>query len=344
MFKYVIRRLLQAIPLVGVVAMVVFILVQISGDPLAYLTDNPNVTEQDRRIARARFGLDDPLGIRFINWLIGDEWYKRDMDGDGEADSYGERKGILRGDFGTSIVYRQPVTSVIKLYFPRTLLLGAAYYVLTLSLSFALGIFMALRPYTTADNLLTGAAFFTHSVPSFLMALILVQIFAVQFKHWNLPYLPVSGMYDPRGDHSTDELLRHMVLPVLSLSLIGIATISRYVRAALLEVIHSDYVRTARAKGLMERRVVFLHALKNASLPVITLIGLQVPFVLGGAVITETIFSWPGMGTVYIHALGGLDSFVITAYVLLTAVLVVSFSLLTDLAYAWVDPRIRYSS
>ncbi|MFZ2881147.1 MAG: ABC transporter permease, partial [Phototrophicaceae bacterium] len=193
------------------------------------------------------------------------------------------------------------------------------------------------------DNIITGISFVLFSMPVFLLALLLVQVFAVQFKHLGLPYLPVSGMYDPRGDRSIDELVRHLILPVASLAAISIAGYSRYIRATMLEVINSDYIRTARAKGLSERRITFLHALKNASLPLVTLVALDVPFLLGGAVITETIFSWPGMGTAFIEALRRPDMFLIISFVLMTAVAVVVFQIIADIVYSWLDPRIRYN-
>lgn len=342
MTKYIVRRLLQAVPLVILITVIVFFLLKTAGDPLAYMATDPRITEQDRMVARARFGLDDPLPLQFVHWLIGDDWYKRDITGDGEPDQYGERKGILRGDLGESIAYRRPVSTVLKQFLPNTLLLGLTSYALVIVTSFALGVFAALRQYSLADNAITAGAFLTYSIPSFLMALILVQIFAVQFRRMGLPSLPVSNMYDPRGDRSLDELIRHMILPVTSLSLISIAGYSRYIRATMLEVINADYIRTARAKGLVERRVIYLHALKNASLPIITLIGLNMPFVLGGAIITETIFAWPGMGRMYITALGQYDASLMVIFVLMTAVAVVLFQLLTDITYAIMDPRIRY--
>ncbi|NJL56803.1 ABC transporter permease [bacterium] len=250
--------------------------------------------------------------------------------------------GVLRGDFGDSIYYGRPVTEVIGDFLPNTLILGVAAYILTIVASLALGIFAALRQYSAFDNVFTAASFITYSMPVFLVALILVQIFAVQFNRLGLPHLPVSGMYDPRGDRSFDELLRHLILPMTSLAAISIAAYSRYIRATMLEVINSDYVRTARAKGIGERRIVFLHALKNASLPLVTLVGLDLPFILSGAVITETVFSWPGMGRMFITALEQVDYTLLIAFVLLIAVAVVVFQLVTDILYAALDPRIRY--
>lgn len=343
MTQYIIRRLLQSIPLLILITVFVFVLLKTSGDPLAEILTDPRVTEADRILLRARYGLDDPMPLQFVHWLIGDDWYWRDIDGDGEVDEPGRRVGILRGDLGESIRYRKPVSQVINQFLPNTLILGTTAFVVEITLGLALGIFAALRQYSIADNIITAFAFITYSMPIFLIALILVQIFAVQFQKWGLPSLPVSGMYDPRGDQSFDELLRHLVLPVMSLAAINIAGYSRYIRAAMLEVINSDYIRTARAKGLGERRTIFLHALKNASLPLITLVGLNLPFILGGAVITETIFTWPGMGYMYINAIEQLDSSLLIAFVLLIAVFVVLFQLVADILYAWLDPRIQYS-
>lgn len=346
MGKYIIQRVLQAIPLVLIVTIFVFVLMKISGDPLAYLAQDPRATERDRLVLRAKYGLDDSLPLQFVHWVLGDEGFARslDTDQDGEADTtvYGERRGIIRGDFGESIRFKKPVTDVIAQFLPNTLLLGTTSLTLTIILALVIGIFTALRQYTLADNIITTGAFITYSMPSFLLALVLVQVFSIQFRRWGLPSLPVSGMYDPRGDGSLDELLRHLILPVLTLSLINIAGWSRYIRSTMLEVINSDYIRTARSKGISERRVIFLHGLKNAALPLVTLIGLNLPFILSGAVITETIFSWPGMGYMYINALDQFDAQLVVAFVLMLAVAVVVFQLLTDVVYAWLDPRIRY--
>jgi peptide/nickel transport system permease protein len=352
MTQYIIRRLFQAIPLLILITVFVFFLIKAAGDPLLAIAMDPTATEADQAIARARFGLDDPLALQFIHWLIGDDWYTReinlgDSDDDGEDEilvTTGERQGILRGDLGISLSRDgRPVTEVIGIHLPRTVLLGTSALLVTITASFALGIFAALNQYSLADNIITGAAFLTFSIPVFLVALILVQIFAVQFYRWGLPRLPVEGMYYPRGDRSFDELLVHLILPTMSLALISIASYSRYIRSTMLEVINADYVRTARSKGLAERRVLYLHALKNASLPIVTLIGLDIPFILSGAVITETIFSWQGMGWMFITALEELDQALLSATVLLIAIAVVAFQLITDIVYALLDPRIRYS-
>jgi peptide/nickel transport system permease protein len=174
------------------------------------------------------------------------------------------------------------------------------------------------------------------------MALILMYIFAVQFRAWGLPYFPISGMFDPIVGRTPQQVAWHMVLPVLSIALISVAGYSRYIRSTMLEVINSDYIRTARSKGLKERRTLFVHAFKNASLPIVTLIGLDLPFLLAGAVVTETIFAWPGMGRLFIDHLSRSDFPVLMGLLMLISVAVVVFQLLTDLVYTWLDPRIRY--
>ena len=342
MTQYIIRRVLQAIPLVILITVLVFVLMKLSGDPLAYMAQDPRITEADRRLVRARFGLDDPLPMQFVHWLVGDDWYWRDITGDGVPDIQGTRLGVIRGDLGISIRFQKPVLEVMGQYLPNTLVLMLTAYAVTVVAALVIGIYAALRQYSLADNIITTVAFITYSMPVFLLALLLVQIFAVQFRRMGLPYLPVSGMYDPRGEPTLGMLLRHMVLPVASLALISIAGYSRYIRATMLEVINSDYIRTARSKGLAERRITFVHALRNASLPLVTLIGLDLPFVLSGAVITETIFSWPGMGYMYINALEQFDAPLVVGFVLMIAVAVVFFQLLTDIVYGWLDPRIRY--
>jgi peptide/nickel transport system permease protein len=343
MSRFIMRRILQAIPLLFVVAIIVFCFSSLSGNPFDYLAQDPRATEADRHLLREKYGLNDPLPVQFVTWLIGDNWRMRDLNMDGEGETQGERRGILRGDFGDSLTFRKPVSTVFAERIPNTLLLMGTQFVVTIVFALGLGVFAALRQYSLFDNVLTTVSFVTFAMPVFLVALLLVQIFAVQFRKWGLPYLPVQGMYDPRGDRSADELIRHLILPVVSLAAINIAGYSRFIRAAMLEVINSDYIRTARAKGLSERRVTFLHALKNASLPLVTLIALDLPILIGGAVITETIFSWNGMGRAFIQSVQPADPPLLMAFVMMTAVGVILFQIVADIVYGWLDPRIRYA-
>ena len=343
MSRYVLKRIFQAVPLLAIVTVIVYILLKAVGDPLSYLANNPLVGEQDRAYLRRSLGLDDPVPMQFLHWLVGDTWYQRDLDFDGVPETYGDNFGILRGDLGTSIRFNRPVTEVIGDVLPNTLILGGTAFVTTLILGLAIGMYQALNQYSFLDNLITTLSFVTFSMPIFLIALLMVFIFSVKFQEWGLPSLPTGGMYDVRGDGSLDELLIRLIMPTVSLAAIRVATYSRYIRASMLDTIHSDYLRTAYAKGLKERRIIWLHAFRNASLPLITLVALDIPIIFSGAVVTETIFSWPGMGRLFIDSLTILDPPILMIFVLLTAVSVVVMQLAADVVYAWVDPRIRYT-
>jgi len=350
MFKFLIGRFVQAIPLLILIAVGTFFLLKTVGDPLAEAALDPQANPDEIFRMRAVLGLNDPLPMQFVHWLIGDTWYQRDITNDGEPDVYGTRSGILRGDWGNSFRIRnKTATQLISEKLPNTLLLGVSSYVLIIGVSLGIGIFAAVRQYSAADNIITSISFILFSMPIYLIALLLIYIFAVQLRlahdggaDW-LPFLPVQGMRPTRGgDGSLGELIRHMILPVFCLSAISIAGYSRFIRASMLEVINSDYIRTAQSKGLSNRRVTFVHGLKNASLPLVTLIGLDVPFILSGAVVTESIFAWDGMGQLFIKSLGASDAPVLILFVMMTAVAVVAMQLFTDIAYAWLDPRVRF--
>lgn len=343
MTQYILKRIIAAIPLLAIIMVIVFVLVKTVGDPLNFLIEDPRITPEDRFRMRAVLGLNDPLPLQFVHWLIGDDWYKRDITGDGEPDVFGERHGILRGDFGESIRLKRPVTQILGEKLPNTLLLGGTVYVITITFALAIGIFSALRQYSLADNAITAVTFIFQAMPTYLVALLGVYIFAVQFRKAGLPYLPVQGMYDIRGDRSVNDLLWHMILPVFTLASVNIAGYARFVRASMLETVNSDYIRTAQAKGLRDRQVIYIHALKNASLPLVTLIGLNIPFVLSGAVITEQIFAWDGMGLLFVNSLQTLDSPVLILFTLMIAIAVVCMQLVTDIVYVWLDPRVRFS-
>ena len=343
MTKYIIRRLLQAIPLLFIVSLVLFVLMQNAGDPLATMGGRVPPRAEDRERLRQQLGLNDPIMLQYVYWLVGNDWRQVDTTGDGEPDSWGRRKGAIRGDFGTSIVTRQPAMDVIVSRMENTLILMLTAEVLIIVGALTVGIYSAVRQYSWADNVLTTFSYITYSVPIFLLALMLMYIFAVQFKSWGLPHLPTTGMYNPVVGKTFPEVARHLVLPALSIALISIAGYSRYIRSTMLEVINSDYIRTARAKGLSERRTLFVHAFKNASLPMITLIGLDIPLLIAGAVVTETIFAWPGMGRLFIDHLNRSDTAVIMGLLMIITVAVVLAQLLIDILYTWLDPRIRYN-
>lgn len=338
MTKYIIRRLLQALFLLVIISFIVFVLMNESGDPLATMGGRQLPRAEDRARLERQLGLDKPVMVRYLYWLVGNDWTEIDVDGDGEGDTPGTKKGVLRGDFGDSFRTRQPALEVLWDYLPNTLRLMIPAQIIIVLVALFIGIYSAINQYSIFDNLLTGFSFVAFSMPIFFIALALIYIFSVE-----LELLPSQGMYDPIKGESTSELIKHLILPTASLVLIGLAKYSRYVRASMLEVINSDYIRTAKAKGLPERQVLFSHAFRNAILPIVTLIGLDIPFLLAGAVVTENIFAWPGMGRLFLESINRSDFPVLMAILMLTAGAVVIFQLLTDVVYTFLDPRIRLS-
>jgi len=344
MTRYIIRRILQAIPLLFIISLILFLLMRSTGDPLAMMGGRRATRPEDRERLARQLGLDKPLYVQYLYWLIGNDWTKIDMDGDGVAETPGDRRGVVRGEFGTSMVSRgRPVLEMIWERLPNTLILMIPAEVIIILFSLAIGVYSALRQYSFVDHLVTALSFVGYSMPIFFIALVSMYIFAVNFKRWGLPYLPTVGMFDPQVGKTTGQVLLHMVLPILSMSVISIAGYSRYVRSQMLEVIGEDYIRTARAKGLPRRMVITGHALKNAALPLVTIVGLDIPLLLGGAVVTESIFAWPGMGRLFIDHVSRADTPVVMGILMLISVAVVVSQLVTDIVYAWLDPRIRYT-
>jgi len=344
MTHYIIRRLLQAIPLIFLISVILFVLMQSVTDPLATMGGRTVTRKEDRERLTRQLGLDKPLYMQYLFWLIGNDWTKTDVDGDGIPETPGRRHGVLRGDFGTSLVNRgKPVLQVIWDRLPNTLLLMGVSEAAIILGALVVGMYSALRQYSLLDQVATAISFFGYSMPIFFLALMSIYIFAVNFRRWGLPYLPTVGMFDPQIGKTWGQVALHMILPVFSLSFMYFAAYSRYIRSTMLEVLNQDYIRTARAKGLPRSMVIFVHALKNASLPVVTVVGLDLPFLLAGAIVTERIFAWPGMGRLFLDHVGRGDTPVVMGILMLIAVAVVVFQLLTDVAYAWLDPRIRYN-
>jgi peptide/nickel transport system permease protein len=341
MTKFIVRRIVQAIPQLFIISLILFVLMQSFGDPVATLGARTPPRPEDKARLRRQLGLDQPVFVQYVVWLVGNDWMKIDLDGDGVGETPGPRKGIVRGDWGNSLVTRRPALEVIMDRLPNTLLLMLPAQAIIVLLSLVIGMYSALRQYSIFDHLVTTGSFIGYSMPIFWLALMLMYVFAVNFKRWGLPYLPTVGMFDPAVGRTPTELLRHMVLPVTAIAVISIAGYSRFVRSSMLEVLGEDYIRTGRAKGLPERRVILRHALKNAWLPFVTLVGLDLPFLLGGAVVTETIFAWPGMGRLFIDHMVRADFPVLMAILMLISVAVVIFQILTDITYAFLDPRIR---
>lgn len=343
MTRYIIRRLLQAIPLLFIISIMLFVLMINTGDPLATMGGRRATRPEDRARLARQLGLDQPVYMQYIYWLIGNDWSMIDMDGDGTPETPGPRKGVLRGDFGTSLVSRgKPAGDIIMERLPNTLILMIPAEIIVILISLLVGVYSALRQYTLIDHTITGLSFIGYSMPIFFIALVSMYIFGVNFKRWGLPYLPTVGMFDPKVGKTTTQVILHMILPIFSMTVITAAGYSRFVRSQMLEVISEDYIRTARSKGLPNRMVITGHALKNAALPLVTIIGLDIPLLLGGAVVTESIFAWPGMGRLFIDHLSRSDTPVVMGILMMISIAVVFFQLLTDIIYAWLDPRIRY--
>lgn len=339
MTTYVVRRLVQAIPtLIGITVITFLLMMAAPGDPVAMLTfRQPDAPVEAQERLRRQLGLDQPVLVQYLVWLVGNDWQSIDVDGDGSADTQGTRLGLLRGDFGTSISQRRPVLEMIVERIPATLQLTVTSFALGYLVGIPLGVLSALYQRTWIDQFARLISVLGNALPSFWMALVLILIFSVSLK-----WLPISGMRDLNNPNATFwDGIPYMVLPVIVLSLGTIAGISRFLRTKMLEVLGDDYIRTAHAKGLSNRSVYWKHALRNALLPLATFIGPAIGFLLGGAVIVETIFSWPGMGRLIVNAVFERDYPLIMGTVIMSAILYIFGLLFSDLLYALVDPRIR---
>jgi peptide/nickel transport system permease protein len=326
-FNYVIRRLVYGLITMLALSIIVFWLLQnTGGDPLDRLKANPRITaDQVQRMAEF-YGLDQPMWRQYLTWL----W------------------NFVKFDWGISFTGTQEVRSLVFDRLGGTLRLMITALGLAVVIGIPLGIFQALRQYSFFDQVGTTASFITFSTPIFVLGMMLQIVFALYLESWTgVKFFYTSGMNSTSYSELSflariGDSLQHLALPALSIALISIATYSRYQRASMLEVMHSDYLRTARAKGLSRRTVIAKHALRNALIPIITLISLDVAGVIGGAVITETIFGWPGIGRLYIQAIFLNNWPVVMAVVMSIAIMVVVMNLLADLTYGWLDPRVRY--
>lgn len=321
MLMFVVRRSLQAIPLILFISMLIFgILEKAPGGPLAPYLQNPHLTQADVTRLKHNYGLDQPVPVQYVRWLA----------------------RVAHGDFGYSTSNSMPVTDAILDRLPATLELMGCAFVVSLLLGLAAGVFAAIRPYTWGDYVLTTFAFFGQSMPVFWFALMLQLAFAVHgiqaFGY--MIRLPSAERCSNDACTLSDQVL-HLILPTIVLALTYLATWSRFTRASLLEVLKTDYIRTAAAKGLSPFSIIVKHGLRNALTAVVTIIALSMPSLVGGAVVTETIFAWPGMGRLFYTALGQFDFALLMGYLTLLAVLVVIFNILADVAYAILDPRVR---
>jgi peptide/nickel transport system permease protein len=316
--KYLIRRTIQMGILLVLISMLVFGLLQLApGGPFDRLLADPKVSPADIDRLNKLIGLDKPLHERYILWV----W------------------NALRFDWGSSwqVSYGQPVGKVLMERFPLTIELMGISTLLSIVIAIPIGIYSAIRKYSLADYLVTAGSFFGISMPTFWFGLMLMIIFAV-----NLRWLPTTGVSTPGLENDWVDKVKHLVMPVAVLTLVNVAHWSRFMRSSMLEVLNLDYLRTARSKGLAEGAVIFRHGVRNALIPVITILGLDLPVLVSGAVITETIFSWPGMGRLFVQSINASDWPIAQAIIMFTAFMVIVGNLFADVMYAVVDPRIRY--
>ena len=365
MTKYVIRRVIQAIPvLFGITIVVYAILLAAPGGPTAKFANNPKVTLADKEAFKKSWGLDQPIPVQYCRWLgfcnpdgqglgvfIGPKGWPNFL----PEPLSGGTNGVLHGDFGVSVDSGEPVSERITRAALPTLILAGFALVIWIAIAILIGVYAAVRRYSLFDQAATIFAYVGYAMPTFWLGIMLIYIFSGP----GLNILPAGGMTTTRlsppfgsneywayfGHKPVEALVdigRHLILPVFTLVVVNIAGDSRFVRASMLEALNQDYVRTAKAKGLPGRQVTFKHALRNALLPVVTNIGLEIPFLFTGAIVTETIFSWPGIGKLTIDATRLFDYPTLMGVLLITSVLVVFANLIADITYALVDPRIKY--
>lgn len=321
MGRYVIRRCLQAIPLLIGISILVFLMLQMTpGGPLAIAEDaGGRMTAEDLDRLRNKYGLDDPLYIQFLHWGT----------------------DLVQGDWGTSFNTGQPVLTMIMDRLPTTLLITGLAFILTILISIPIGLLSAVRQYSFFDYLSTGISFFGISIPSFWSSLMLLYLFS-----FSLGWLPSVGLNDLRQDltgwAAFWDLIKHLIMPVSVLALTSTASLTRYVRAAMLDVLGQDYIRTAHAKGLRERIVLVVHALRSAATPIITVVATELPDLFIGAVIVESVFAISGMGRLFVDSANLRDYPVLMGILMLASVMVILCNILADMLYGIFDPRIRY--
>ncbi|HTP71846.1 MAG TPA: ABC transporter permease [Burkholderiaceae bacterium] len=318
MGAYILRRLMIALPsLLGISVVLFTVLALAPGDPFEELATNPNVPAEVKLALRQKFGLDDPVYLRYFHWL----------------------SAMAHGDWGFSFISRVDVDTLIAQRVPVTLAVIGASQVLALAVALPVGILSAVRPYSWFDRIASTLAFIGFSLPTFFTGVLLILLFSIKLD-W-LPFVFRADL-SASGWQWWWEMFKQSVMPIAVLGLFQGATWTRYVRSAVLDVVRLDYVTTARAKGLAERVVVLKHVVRNALIPVVTLVALQMPAVFGGAIVTEQIFRIPGIGSLLIDAILRNDTPVIMAVTFVFACLVIAFNLIADLLYGWLDPRISY--
>ncbi|RTE90512.1 MULTISPECIES: ABC transporter permease [Bradyrhizobium] len=318
MSQYVLRRLLIAVPSLLGISLVLFVVLALApGDPFSELTTNPNVPPEVAASLRAKFGLDDPIYLRYLHWL----------------------NAMLHGDWGFSFVSRMDVDQLILQRLPATLYVIGSAQLLALLIAIPVGVYAATKPYSLFDQVANTLAFVGFSLPTFFTGILFILIFSITLD-W-LPFVYTTDI-KATGIRWVLEMIRQAIMPVAVLGLFQAASMTRFVRSAMLDVIRLDYVTTARAKGLGQAKVIVKHVMRNAMIPVVTLIALQMPAVFGGAIVTEQIFRIPGIGSLLISSILSNDTPVVMAVTFVFACLVVLFNLIADVLYGWLDPRISF--
>lgn len=337
---------MQTAGLLALLSVLLFALVNLApGGPLAGQGQSRHIDPDKAELLKRQFGLDKPLPTQYLVWLVGNDWMQVDKDGDGVLDSYGTRQGILRGDFGFSFRTRQPVLTEIGQRLPNTIYLMTVTMGVAVLIALPIGIISAIRQYSTFDITVTTFSFAGQAIPEFWLGLILILIFYAWLKNpfTGEPLLPPGGMTSSNstGFDLGDRVI-HLILPVATGALGWVAWYSRFLRSSMLEVIHQDYIRTARAKGLSNLKVLSKHALRNALIPLVTLLALDLPYIFGGAIFVEILFAWPGMGRLYYQAALDRDYPILLAVLIIGAGFIILSNLLADIVYAYLDPRIRF--
>lgn len=318
MLAFVARRLVLVIPLLLLVSVICFALMHaVPGGPAGVLSNNPKLSSDDIARIRSNFGLDESLAVQYVRWL---------------------GRVSLHGDFGRSYVTGEPVLSMIAHRIPATLMLMGSAITIALIVAFVVGVYTAVKPDSWIDSSITVISFVVLSIPVFWGALMAMMIFSVKLK-----WLPAGGMHTIGAPFSVISLLKHLVLPVLVLSSVFVATWSRYLRASLSDTLAQSFIHVARAKGLSERAIVVRHALRNAIMPVVTVVALSLPVLFTGAVVTETVFAWPGLGRLFYDGLLRMDYSRVMGIVFISSTLMMLFNLFAECVHAIVDPRIRHA-
>ena len=321
MLTYIVRRVLYSIPVLFLSTFFSFVFVSYAGNPIGLLKSNPRIPPSSIQHIIHQEYLDKPVVVRYFYWL----------------------ESVFTHKLGNSLVTLQPLWPQVTRTLGHTLQFIVIAEVIALVLGVAVGIYSAIRQYSVFDYMFTGISFLGFAMPTFILALLLQIAFTDIYLHWNVRIFYTSGLNSlPGGPAWSWDRMQHLALPVMTLSIISFAVYSRYMRASMLDVINSDYVRTARAKGVSERKVIMRHVFRNALIPITTVAAINFGALLGGAIITETIFTLDGFGYFFILSLQQLDLYAVMAYLLVTAIAIVVFNLIADILYGFLDPRIRY--